>query len=182
LTANRYTFTQRMLHWLIAALIFGMLLGGLTFWALGDEGLVNLAGPQVTANLYMYHKSIGLLVLLLTVLRIWLRRRDPAPPYDPPLSAGERLVGGTTVLVLYLISIGLPIGGALATTLSGYPVQFFGFELPGLLAENKELGETLFFYHGLGGLALGLVVLLHMAAGIKHWRLKDGVMTRISLP
>jgi len=31
-------------------------------------------------------------------------------------------------------------------------------------------------------LVLGLVVLLHMAAGIKHWRLKDGVMTRISLP
>lgn len=182
MTANRYTFTQRMLHWLIAALVFGMLLGGLTFWALGYEGLVNLVGPQVTANLFMYHKSIGLLVLLLTILRIWLRRRDPAPPYDPPLGAIERLVGGTTVLVLYLISIGLPIGGALATAASGYPVQFFGFTLPGLLPENKALGETLFFYHGLGGLALGLVVLLHMAAGIKHWRLKDGVMTRMSLP
>ena len=182
MTANRYTFTQRMLHWLIAALVFGMLLGGLTFWALGSEGLVDRVGQQVTANLFMYHKSIGILVLLLTVLRIWLRRRDPAPPYDPPLGLVERLVGGTTVLVLYLLSIGLPIGGALATAASGYPVQFFGFELPGLLPENKALGETLFFYHGLGGLALALVVLLHMAAGIKHWRLKDGVMTRISLP
>lgn len=182
MTANRYTFTQRMLHWLIAALVFGMLLGGLTFWALGYEGLVDRVGPQVTANLFMYHKSIGILVLLLTVLRIWLRRRDPAPPYDPPLGLVERLVGGTTVLVLYLLSIGLPIGGALATATSGYPVQFFGFTLPGLLPENEALGETLFFYHGLGGLALGLVVLLHMAAGIKHWRLKDGVMTRMSLP
>ena len=182
MTANRYTFTQRMLHWLIAALVFGMLLGGLTFWSLGYEGLVDLAGPQVTANLFMYHKSIGILVLLLTILRLWLRRRDPAPPYDPPLSAIERMVGGTTVLLLYLLSIGLPIGGALATAASGYPVQFFGLELPGLLPENKELGETLVLYHGLGGLALGLVVLLHMAAGIKHWRLKDGVMTRISLP
>ena len=182
MTANRYTFTQRMLHWLIAALVFGMLLGGLTFWALGYEGLVDRVGPQVTANLFMYHKSIGILVLLLTVLRIWLRRRDPAPPYDPPLGLVERLVGGTTVLVLYLLSIGLPIGGALATATSGYPVQFFGFELPGLLPEKEALGETLFFYHGLGGLALGLVVLLHMAAGIKHWRLKDGVMTRMSLP
>ena len=182
MTANRYTFTQRMLHWLIAALVFGMLLGGLTFWALGYEGLVDRVGQQVTANLFMYHKSIGILVLLLTVLRIWLRRRDPAPPYDPPLGLVERLVGGTTVLVLYLLSIGLPIGGALATAASGYPVQFFGFELPGLLPENKALGETLFFYHGLGGLALALVVLLHMAAGIKHWRLKDGVMTRMSLP
>ncbi|QGU32512.1 cytochrome b [Thermochromatium tepidum] len=182
MTINRYTFTQRLLHWLIVALVFGMLLGGLSFWALGYEGLERLAGPQVTANLFLYHKSIGILVLALTLVRLWLRRRTPPPPYDPPLTVLERLVSGVTMVLLYLLSLAVPIGGALATSAAGYPVQFFGLELPGLLPENKQLGETLFLYHGLGALALALVVLVHMAAGIKHWRLKDGVMTRISLP
>ena len=182
MTINRYTLAQRLLHWLIAVLVMGLLCAGLLFWALGYEGLVKLLGEETTNTLFMMHKSFGILVLLLTILRIVLRRRSPAPPYDPPLSGIERLVSGSTVLLMYLLCIGLPIGGALATAAAGYPVQFFGLNLPGLIGQNPELAKTLFLYHGLGGLALGLVVLLHVAAGLKHWRLKDGIMTRISLP
>ncbi|QIK37595.1 cytochrome b [Caldichromatium japonicum] len=179
---NRYTFAQRLLHWLLAILIFGLLAGGLTFWALGYEGLVKLVGEQIAGDLYMYHKSFGILILLLTFLRLWLRWRHPAPPYDPPLRLPERLVSGALILGLYLLSLAVPIIGGLATSAEGYPVQFFGLTLPGLLAENEELGEELFDLHGLGALILGLAVLVHMAAGIKHWLLKDGIMTRISLP
>ena len=182
MTIQRYTLMQRLLHWLIAVLVFGLLAAGFAFWAFEYEGLVNLFGAETTSSLFMVHKSVGILVLLLTILRIVLRRRSPAPPYDPPLGGLERLVGGGIHLMLYLLLIGLPIGGWIATAASGYPVQFFGLTLPGLIGENKELGETLFFFHGIGGLAVGLLVLVHMAAGLKHWRLKDGIMTRISLP
>ncbi len=182
IAANRYTFPQRLLHWLLAILIFGLLAGGLSFWALGYEGLVKLVGERIANDLFMYHKSFGILILLLTAFRLWLRRRHPAPPYDPPLSLFERLVSGVLMIVLYLLSLALPIVGMLATSAEGYPIQFFGFNLPGLIPVNKELGEQLFDLHGLGALILGLTVLVHMAAGIKHWRLKDGIMARISLP
>ena len=71
-------------------------------------------------------------------------------------------------------------GGQLAQVLLAFLFQALalGFQPSGF----GFLAKTLFLYHGLGGLALGLVVLLHVAAGLKHWRLKDGIMTRISLP
>lgn len=182
MTIHRYSFAQRALHWLLAVLVFGLLIGGLTFGTLGYEGLSNLVGAETAGELFTYHKSIGVLVLVLTILRIVLRVRGTTPPYDPPLSGIERAVGGVTLLLLYLLSLGVPIGGMIATAVSGYPLEFFMLSVPSPLTANPELGETLFSYHGLGGIALGLVVLLHMAAGLKHWKLKDGVMTRISLP
>ncbi|WP_206171523.1 cytochrome b [Thiorhodococcus mannitoliphagus] len=181
-TIPRYTLLQRLLHWLIALIVFGLLGAGLAFWALGYGGLKDLLGEETTNTLYMVHKSFGILLLLLTILRIVLRLRTPPPPYDPPLGALERLVGGGIHLLLYVFLIGLPIGGWIATAASGYPIQFFGMTLPGIIGENKELGEMMFFYHGIGGLIVGVLVLIHIAAGIKHWRLKDGIMTRISLP
>ncbi len=179
---NRYTLLQRLLHWLIALIVFGLLAAGLTFMALGDEGLTNLLGQELTGVLFKMHKSFGILLLVLMAARLALRFRSPPPPYSQTLTGIERLVGSTIHLLLYVLLIGLPIGGWLATAASGYPVQFFDLSLPGLIGENKELGETLFSYHGIGGLILLVLVLVHTAAGLKHWRLKDGIMTRISLP
>jgi len=50
LTANRYTFTQRFLHWVLAVLVLGLLFGGLTFGTLGYEGLSNLVGAETAGN------------------------------------------------------------------------------------------------------------------------------------
>lgn len=182
MTTNRYTLLQRLLHWLIALMVFGILASGLTFMTLGDDGIAALFGEALTGTMFKIHKTVGILLLALTVARIALRLVSPTPPYDPPLSGIERLVGGGTQLLLYVLLIGLPIGGWLATAASGYPVQFFDLTLPGLIGENRELGETLFAFHGLGGLLVLVLVLVHTAAGLKHWRLNDGIMTRISLP
>ncbi|AFL72962.1 cytochrome b [Thiocystis violascens] len=182
MTIQRYTLLQRLLHWLIALMVFGLLAAGFTFWSLGYEGTVGLFGEELTNMLYKIHKTFGILLLLLMIARIALRRVSPAPPHDPPLSGVERMVGGGIHLLLYALLIGLPIGGWLATAASGYPIQFFDLTLPGIIGENKELGATLFFYHGIGGLVVLGLVLVHTAAGLKHWRLKDGIMTRISLP
>jgi len=179
---NRYTLLQRLIHWLVALMVLGLLLGGLAFWALDYEGLSKLLGEDTTNTLFMVHKSVGILILVLTLLRIWLRKRTPAPPYDPPLGLIERMVGGGVHLLLYLFLIAVPIVGWVATAASGYPIQFFGTQLPGLIGENKELGAMLFTYHGIGGLIVAGLLLIHIAAGLKHWRLKDGIMTRISLP
>jgi cytochrome b561 len=182
MTRTRYTFLQRLLHWLIALIVFGLLAAGFTFWTLGYEGTVNLFGNELTNQLYTYHKSFGILILLLMVLRVVLRRMNPAPPYDPPLSGLERFVGGSVHVLLYIILLAMPIGGWLATASGGFPVQFFDWELPGLVAKNEALSEQLFLIHGIAGLVLLALVLVHIAAAIKHWKRKDGVMGRISLP
>lgn len=178
----RYTLAQRLLHWLIAVFVFGLLAIGFTLWTLGYDGTVQTFGNEVTDALYKYHKTFGILVLLLMLARVALRRARPAPPYDPPMSGLERFVGGAVHILFYALLIGMPIGGWIATAAGGYPIQFFDFELPGLVGKDPELSALVFTLHGIGGLVIAALLILHIGAAVKHWRLKDNVMERISLP
>jgi cytochrome b561 len=187
-SAYRYTVTQRLLHWLIALVVFGLLAMGFLFWGLGYQGVVDTFGQETTNQLYTYHKSFGVLLLILMVLRLLLRRASPPPAYEKPLTGVEKLVSGGTHLLLYLLLLGMPIGGWLATWYGGFPVQFFGLfgdsglAAPEFVVKNDELSEQLFQFHGFAGIAVAVLLLLHIGAGLKHWKLKDGVMRRISLP
>lgn len=179
---NRFTLTQRSLHWLMAVIVAALLAVGLTFMVLGYQGTVDAFGNEVTNALYKYHKTLGILVLVLMLLRAVLRRLAPPPAYAQPLSHFERVASRSVHLLFYLLLIGMPIGGWLATAAGGYPVQFFDFELPGLIGKNEELSEVLFQFHGYAGLLLLALIVLHVGAGIRHLLRKDGVVHRISLP
>jgi len=149
---TRYTLAQRLLHWVMALMVLAVLAIGLTFMALDYRGTVETFGKQATDALYKYHKTFGILLLVLTILRLALRWRYPAPPYRPPLTGFERLAAGGVHVLLYLVLIGMPIGGWIATAAGGYPVQFFDLNLPGLIGKDKVLSETLFGLHGAAGL------------------------------
>jgi cytochrome b561 len=92
-----------------------------------------------------------------------------------------RVVSRTTHLLIYVLLLGMPIGGWLATAAGGYPVQLFDWELPGLIGKNEALSERLFQLHGIGGLILTALLVLHTGAGLRHWMRKDGIMQRMSL-
>jgi cytochrome b561 len=187
-SAYRYTFTQRLLHWVIALVVFALLLMGFVLWRFSYDGLVDSFGQEATSQLYMYHKSFGILLFILMVLRLLLRRRSPPPAYENPLTGTEKIVSGGIHVLLYVLLLGMPIGGMLATWTGGYPLQFFGLfgpdglQPPGFVQKNEALSEQLFTFHGYGGLAVAVLLVLHIGAGLKHWRLKDGIMRRISLP
>ena len=87
-----------------------------------------------------------------------------------------------THLLIYVLLLGMPIGGWLATAAGGYPVQFFDWNLPGLIGKNEALSERIFQLHGIGGLMLTVLLVLHMGAGLRHWLRKDGITRRMSLP
>jgi cytochrome b561 len=178
----RYNYVQRLLHWLIALLVLGLLAVGSLLGTLGFEGLKGLVGLEMTNQLYGYHKTFGILLLALMVLRLALKRLFRPPPYQPPLTGLERAASLTVHSLLYVALILMPVLGWLGTAAGGFPVQFFDLTLPGLIPEDKELSKTLFGLHGIvGGVILGLI-LIHVGAAIYHWRIKrDGVMRRMSL-
>jgi cytochrome b561 len=179
----RYTLMQRLLHWFIALLVLGLLAIGFTLWTLGGyEGTAAAFGQQVTGDLYKYHKSFGVLLLALMVLRVALRRMSPPPAYEQPLSGGVKVIAGSVHILLYVLLLGMPIGGWIATAAGGFPVQFFDWDLPGLIGKNPDLSEQMFQFHLYGGMALAALLVLHIGAGLRHWKRKDGVMRRISLP
>jgi cytochrome b561 len=166
----------------LVILAIGLLGVGLTLGNLGFEGTVAAFGSDTTNLLYTYHKTFGVLVLGLMVLRLLLRLTLGTPPYRQPLAAWQRVASRTVHGLFYVVLLAMPVLGWLGTAAGGYPVQFFEWTLPVLIGKDEELGKTLFQLHGwLGWILIGLI-LTHVAAALMHWLIqRDGVMERISL-
>ncbi len=168
---QRYSLGAIVLHWLLAlALAFQLSLG----LRLEDMGLGGFAAFQL-------HKSVGVAVLLLTLLRLlWRLTRRPPP------AAEKGLTGGLAKAVhfgLYVFMIGAPLTGWLlvSTDKVKVPTLLFGTApLPHLPLPESLNG----FAHGshalLGWLGIALV-LLHVAGAIRHqWLIRDNLMARMA--
>ena len=179
----RYALVQRLLHWFIAVLVIGALILGVLLWAYGFEGLRASFGLPATNAVYTSHKTAGVLILGLMGLRLALRVVLGAPPAPSTLSPAVAAAAGATHLAFYGLLILMPVIGWAATAAGGFPVAFFSATLPPLIGKNEALSVILFRVHALLGLAIAALVLLHVAAALRHWLvLKDAVMRRITLP
>ncbi|MEM7683305.1 MAG: cytochrome b [Pseudomonadota bacterium] len=179
---ERYAFVQRLLHWLIALMVLGALVVGWTFATLEYKGTVATFGQDMTNLLYKYHKTFGVLILAFMVLRILLKLMLPKPAYDPPLARVEHVASNAVHGLLYVLLPLMAVFGWLGTGASGFPVEFFNWELPKILAKNKDLGTVLFTLHWICGILITGAVFLHIGGALKHWLInRDGVMGRMSL-
>ncbi len=157
-----------LLHWMIAALIvLQVVLAGRM------EGRT----PEAFAIIQL-HKSIGISVLLLSVLRLVWRFLNPPPPEPASLSVWERRLSGFVHWALYAVMIGMPLTGWLATSASrlAFPTLLFGVvpwpHIPGLadLAPSAkamwhEVGEV---SHELIIKGAYVLVALHVTGALKH--------------
>jgi cytochrome b561 len=173
-TADTYGSVSRALHWLMALLIIGMLVGGFTMGELARDN-------QLRPLLYSLHKSTGVLLLLLIALRVLWTLVNPKPQ---PLGGKDiaNQVARVVHLGLYLLMIGLPLSGYLlvASGTSVKPFEFFGlFPLP-KIAPNDWLHETAEELHGdLPWFAVALIA-AHIAGGLKrHFIQRDGTLARM---
>ena len=164
---EKYNLLSRVLHWLIALLIFALFAVGLYMTGLADD-------DPARGNIYALHKATGFMVLWLVVLRIvWtaVLTRAPAPPTELP--ARDVKIQKAVIGILYLLIIIVPLSGFLMSTFFGYPVNFYGlFEVPLIFDKNKELAEVFEEIHEVGVWVLMAFVTLHMLGAIKH-RLAD---------
>jgi len=177
---SRYSRPQRTLHWLIALLVAGVLLGGLTLGLLGFQGVTDLLGDPGRDLLYKYHKTGGLLILALMAVRLAVRIQRGKPAYDPPIAAWERKASTAVQHLLYLALFAMPVLGWLATDAADYPVEFFAWSLPQFIAKDPSLGETLYELHETVGWAIVVLLGLHVGGALKHAIIeRDGVMGRI---
>ena len=179
----RYPLIHRLLHWAIAVIALVTLSVGMIFMFLEFEGTLATFGQPATDLLYTYHKTFGVMILCLMLLRLIVRLTFGKPAYRPPIAGWERAVSTAVHASLYALLIGQPMLGWAATAAGGYPVQFFGWNLPGLLSKDEALSRTLYEVHGLGGWLILLLAGLHIAGALRHWLVKrDAVMTRMALP
>jgi cytochrome b561 len=158
----KYPLLSRVLHWLMAAIILFLL--GLGIYMVD---FLNKEAPN-RMDIYNLHKSLGALVLALIIVRIANRLIKKAPALPESMPKVEKILAHLAHVALYLLMIAVPLSGYLMSNLFGYPVGFFGIELPKIAETNFELGK--FFHEAhevLPYVMLGLVA-LHVLAVVKH--------------
>lgn len=176
-TAVRYGGVAMTLHWLIAAAIIGLLIVGKYMHGLADSH------PDKFA-LYQLHKSFGISVLVLTVVRIGWRAMHPAPPLPAAMPVWERWAAHASHFLLYTLMLAIPLSGWLRVSSDtlGIPTLWFGlFEVPHLpVGASEEVSHLAHETHELLGNALILLLAIHVAAALKHhfWD-RDAVMKRM---
>jgi cytochrome b561 len=171
-TTVRWGSVAQFLHWLIVALIIVQVI-----LALRAENLHGMAKLAMLAR----HKSVGLTVLMLAVVRLSWRLINPTPILPSTLKPYERRLANFTHAALYALIFALPITGWIMTSARGFPVSWFNlFQLPDLVAKNRQLYETMQDTHEALAWTLGAVALLHLAGALKHhFVLKDSVLRRM---
>jgi cytochrome b561 len=128
----------------------------------------------------LLHRSLGLLILQLAIVRIiWvLLHAAPAMPKNIPQLAVK--TGKIVQHTFYLLLFALPLTGFILTVTAGKTVGFFGlFELPLLLEKNEDIHELFEDIHVYLGWLMTALVVLHIAAGIYHRYKDDGVFDRM---
>ena len=166
-TANSYGIVTKTLHWLIAlAIIFMLCLGFLMH----------------TSLWYTLHKSLGITILLLMILRVIWTLCNPSPVFPKKMPLWMRIAARLTHSSLYVLALLMPFSGWLMSSASGRSPQFwwwFKWSLP-WVSDNRNLARLSHSLHELLAWVLIAVILLHTLASLKHHFIdKDGILKRM---
>jgi cytochrome b561 len=170
---GRYTRTAALLHWVVAALVLGMIAFGWLMQEIPKEPV----GPRV--NAFNLHKSIGLTVLLLMLARAaW--RTTHRPPELPPMPVWQARTARAVHVLLYVCLFVQPLTGYLGSAYSGYPVKLFGMVLPAWAPKSVAIKDAMSVAHLVNSWVLVSALTLHFAGTLKHGLIdRDGLLRRM---
>ncbi len=169
----RYSWQAIVLHWLLAVLIIGMLALGYSL----EDIPRNTPARGFYVNL---HKSFGVLVLVLVLVRLGWRLTHKPPPLDAAMPRWQAVAAAWSHRLLYLCILLQPLSGYLGSSFSKYGVKFFGIELPNWGWEDKALRGFFGSVHEAVGLALVVLIAIHVLAALKHLLInRDQVFQRM---
>ena len=173
-----YSAPARLLHWLTALLIPTLLVLGI--W-MTERSAANL-WDALTNTLYAWHKLIGFLVLVLTLIRFAVKLRAQRPPYPDSVSPTIIKLAAAAHGTLYLLLLIVPLLGWAGVTAYPALITVGGYDLPALpgIPKDQALAKQLFEIHGNLALVLGALALAHIAAALHHLLIKkDSVFQRM---
>ena len=175
-TDEGWGWPAKLLHWVVAVLVVGMI-------ALGVVMVDIVQDLDLQYRLFQLHKSIGLTILALMLLRIGWRLANPTPGESGTMRRWEVVAARLTHWAFYALLIAMPLTGFLTAASSplGIPTVVFGvIPVPHPIAPDKELSETLAFVHeNLARVLLALFV-VHVGAALRHHLLlRDEILTRM---
>ena len=171
-TEHRWGSVIQWLHWLMALAILGNGVLGLI--------MVDMTRGMTKLNTFAIHKSIGLTVLALLVVRASWRLFDRRPR-DEPMPRWQKLAAHATHAVLYVLMLAIPLSGWLYNSAHGNPLQWFKwFNLPALVEKNEALSDLALLGHQSLFWVLCIVLSGHIAGAlVHHWFERDNTLLRM---
>jgi cytochrome b561 len=168
----RYNGVAIALHWLVAGAIF-------TTFPLGLY-MADLPLSPRKLELVSYHKWIGVTVLALMCLRLAWRLTQRPPPL-PTMPVWQRRAAVGVHWALYALLLAIPVSGWLYSSAAGVPTVYLGlWQLPDLVAKDQALAEALKLVHKSLNFALLALLVVHIAAAVKHHFVdRDGLLARM---
>lgn len=138
-------------------------------------------GSEPREMMKTWHYMLGLSVCALVLVRLALRAAFKAPPISPTPPAWQTGLSHALHAALYLLMIGMPLGGWLILSAEGASIPFFGLELPPLVAPNEALAESIEEIHETGSkVGYGLIAIHTIAGLVHHYVLRDNTLQRMS--
>jgi cytochrome b561 len=171
--AAAYSLAARVLHWVTAAIVLVLIPAGIY--------MANAPSGPVQDFLFHIHRSLGVVLMPIIVVRLLYRLSHPAPPLPDDIPQVQRFVAHFVHWILYALLIVQPLVGWIGTSAYRAPILVFWlFELPPIWPENRAFSEQIFFVHRVIGLLIALVACMHIAAALfHHFVRRDTVLLRM---
>jgi cytochrome b561 len=171
-TLTRYGAVAQLFHWAIVALV-------ITQFVLAEraEGLSPVAKIGILAT----HKSVGITILGLALLRLTWRLFYPVPPAPTSTPRWQQRAARVSHFLLYALLFITPVLGWLMSSARAFSVSWFGLvTLPDFIEPNKAAYETLHDAHEFMAKSLAVIAIVHAAAALKHHFFdRDNVLRRM---
>jgi cytochrome b561 len=170
---SRYGAIAKAFHWAIVALV-------ITQFILANQAHDLPAGLE-KLQVLARHKSVGITIFALAVLRLLWRLFNPVPAYPAAMPRWQHLAARSSHFLLYALLLVLPILGWLMSSARNFPVSWFGIvTLPDLIRPNEAAFHFLHEAHETLAKVLFVLALIHAAAALKHHFIdKDDVLRRM---
>lgn len=172
-TTARWGAVAQSFHWIIVALV-------ITQFVLANH-YNHLPLSMAKLATIARHKSVGITIFVLAVLRLAWRLMNPTPPLPDTLKPYERVLANISHFALYAIILVMPITGWIMSSARNFPVSWFNLvQLPDLVGQNRAVYDFMLTTHQVLALTLLAVATLHVLAALKHhFFLKDDTLKRM---
>ncbi len=158
---DRYGRVSRMLHWTIAIMFISLIPMGI-FSSMIPEG------TDFRNAYYVVHKTVGVTVFLLVLVRLIWNKQSKRPALNNSLSPAEKKLAHWTHNTLYLLMLAIPITGFMMTSYHGYGTYFFFWELPPLWEQSNVYQIWGGFHKYLLPYLVYIVLGAHILGAFKH--------------
>jgi cytochrome b561 len=170
---DRYGVVTQVLHWTIVALI-------IVQYLLANQADALPLGSAKIAVLAR-HKSFGMTILFLALLRLGWRWLNPVPQTPATLPRWQQIAAKISHMGLYALLLVTPLLGWMMSSARNFPVSWFGlFTLPDLVSPNRPLYDFMHEAHEVAAKLIFVLALVHAAAALKHHFIdRDNVLRRM---